>query len=60
MSPLKQVGGPDAEVDEIAWVPVSQAIGQLRYNADRKLLQIAEGAKEGNGELSVPPPAPEA
>lgn len=56
MSSLKQVNEPDAEVDEIAWVPVSQAMGQLTYNADRKLLQIAEGAKEGNGELSRPRP----
>lgn len=56
MSPLKQVDEPDAEVDEIAWVPVSQAMGQLTYNADRKLLRIAEGAKEGNGELPRPRP----
>ncbi|MEW6544725.1 MAG: NUDIX hydrolase [Nitrospirota bacterium] len=46
MAPVEQVGRPDQEVDEVAWLPVSDALARLTYDSDRKLLgnATAEGA----------------
>ena len=41
MVPLEQVGGPDHEVEEAAWVPVSEAAQRLTYQSDRALLKRA-------------------
>lgn len=41
MSAIEQVGTPDAEVDQAAWVPVPEAVDRLTYNSDRELLQEA-------------------
>jgi ADP-ribose pyrophosphatase YjhB (NUDIX family) len=41
MSPLEQVGDPDHEVEEAAWVPISEAAQRLTYQSDRALLKRA-------------------
>ena len=47
MRTLAQVGDPDAEVDEVAWVPVKEAMARLTYDADKRLLQAAVNGSEG-------------
>jgi 8-oxo-dGTP pyrophosphatase MutT (NUDIX family) len=44
MVPVEQVGRPDEEVDEAAWVPVREAMVRLTYDSDRELLKAAEAA----------------
>lgn len=39
MAPVEEAGAPDAEIEEVAWVPVSEAPVRLSYDSDRKLLQ---------------------
>ncbi len=41
---IELVGTPDSEVDEVAWVPVSEALGRLTYEADKALLRTVAGA----------------
>jgi ADP-ribose pyrophosphatase YjhB (NUDIX family) len=41
MIPLEQIGQPDQEVDEVAWLPLADAPARLTYEADRKLLKTA-------------------
>ena len=41
MSPLEEVGQPDQEIDETAWVPIQEAKDCLTYQSDRKLLERA-------------------
>ena len=48
MSVIELVGKPDSEVDEAAWVPVSEALGRLTYDADKTLLRTVAGASEAN------------
>ncbi len=44
MVPVEQVGRPDKEVEEAAWVPVREAMDRLTYDSDRELLRAAEAA----------------
>jgi len=41
MAPEAHVGQPDAEVDEVAWVPIQEALEDLTYRSDRDLLRQA-------------------
>lgn len=41
MAPVEQVGGHDEEVDEVAWVPVQDAMVRLTYASDQELLRRA-------------------
>lgn len=41
MTPIERVGEKDNEVDEVAWIPVGEALGRLTYGADRQLLRTA-------------------
>ena len=41
MAPIEQVGTPDHEVEEAAWVPVEEAAQRLTYQSDRGLLKRA-------------------
>ncbi len=52
MSALEQVGGHDDEVDEVAWLPITEAITRLTYNSDKTLLKRATGQEQG-GERSA-------
>ncbi len=44
MVAIEQVGRPDKEVDEAAWVPVREAMDRLTYDSDRELLRAAHAA----------------
>lgn len=44
MQPLEQVGQHDLEVEEAIWLPISEALDRLTYDADRKLLLSATSA----------------
>ncbi len=48
MSVIELAGKPDTEVDEVAWVPVSEALGRLTYDADKMLLKTVAGASRAN------------
>jgi 8-oxo-dGTP pyrophosphatase MutT (NUDIX family) len=39
MRPLEKVGEHDHEVDEVAWVERAEALGRLRYESDRRLVE---------------------
>ena len=39
MRPLRKAAGPDWEILQVEWVPVSEAFRRLRYRADRILLE---------------------
>lgn len=39
MRPLEQVGEHDWEIEEVAWVPLAEAVERLTYPSDRKLVQ---------------------
>jgi 8-oxo-dGTP diphosphatase len=41
MAPLEQVGEHDEEIDEVAWVPVHEAMERLTYASDQELLRRA-------------------
>ena len=41
MSPIEEVGQPDQEIDERAWVSIQEAKDILTYHSDRKLLENA-------------------
>ncbi len=41
MSVVEEAGKPDAEVDQVAWVPAAEAVDRLTYESDRELLQEA-------------------
>ncbi|MGH7166752.1 MAG: hypothetical protein ACREIS_14630, partial [Nitrospiraceae bacterium] len=45
MVAIEQVGRPDTEVDEAAWVPLREAMDRLTYDSDRELLRAAEAAR---------------
>jgi len=45
MTPVEECGETDGEVDEAAWVPISEALDRLTYDSDRKLLLQVAGAK---------------
>lgn len=44
MTPIELVGGTDGEVDEVAWVPIPEALRRLRYPSDRALLRSVSGS----------------
>ena len=37
----------DAEVDEVAWVPLSEAAGKLRYAGERRTVETVVGLVAG-------------
>ncbi len=39
MRPLEKVGEHDHEVDEVAWLERAAALGRLRYDSDRHLVE---------------------
>ena len=39
MRPLEKVGEHDHEVDEVAWLECDAALGRLRYDSDRHLVE---------------------
>ncbi len=41
MAVVEQTGGPDAEVEEVVWLPVAEALPRLTYPSDRTLLRKA-------------------
>lgn len=49
MTPVQQIGQHDAEVEEVAWVPVREAMVRLTYDSDRELLRCAGAATEERG-----------
>ena len=40
MRPIEKVGEHDHEVDEVSWVGADDAVKQLRYDSDRRLLTL--------------------
>ena len=46
MTPEEQVGQHDGEVEEAVWVPISEALTRLTYDADRTMLRRVEQAKQ--------------
>lgn len=44
MTPVREGGGMDGEVDEAVWVPIGEALGRLTYDSNRELLKQASGA----------------
>lgn len=56
MAPVEQVGVHDEEIDEVAWVPVREALERLTYDSDRELLRRAAGLN-ANSETPSPGPA---
>lgn len=38
MAPIEEIGETDGEVDEVAWVPIDEALGRLTYDSDREQL----------------------
>jgi len=44
MAPIEETGETDGEVDEVAWVPVEEALGRLTHDSDRKQLKRLTGA----------------
>ncbi len=50
MSIIEEVGVPDSEVEEAVWVPVSEAMERLTYDADKALLRTLVGASGENKE----------
>ena len=44
MAPIEETGETDGEVDEVAWAPISEALGRLTYDSDREHLKQASGA----------------
>lgn len=44
MAPVEQVGQPDQEIEETAWVPLAEALTRLTYPSDRELLRSAMAA----------------
>ncbi|MBI5855265.1 MAG: NUDIX domain-containing protein [Nitrospirae bacterium] len=45
MIPVEQVGEHDGEVEEAVWVPISDALTQLTYEADRIMLRSVQAAQ---------------
>lgn len=43
MGVLEKTGGPDAEVEQVVWLPVADALPRLTYASDRTLLRQASG-----------------
>lgn len=39
MAPVGEPGGTDGEVDEVAWVPVGEALDRLTYKSDQATLK---------------------
>ena len=39
MTVIEKVGTPDSEVDEVAWLSLTEALDRLTYDSDRRLLQ---------------------
>jgi hypothetical protein len=39
MTPVEHTGETDGEVDEAAWVPISEALTRLTYDSDRQQLK---------------------
>lgn len=39
MAPVEEVGGTDGEVEEVAWMPVGEALERLTYESDREQLK---------------------
>lgn len=46
MAPVGEPGDPDGEVDEVAWVPIDEALGRLTYRADQETLKRVMQAGE--------------
>jgi hypothetical protein len=44
MTPLELAGETDGEVDEVAWVPVGEALGRLTHGTDRDHLKQVTGS----------------
>jgi len=44
MAPVELAGETDGEVDEVAWVPVGEALGRLTHDTDRDHLKQVSGA----------------
>lgn len=44
MTPVELAGETDGEVEEVAWVPVGEALGRLTYDTDRDHLKQVSGA----------------
>jgi 8-oxo-dGTP pyrophosphatase MutT (NUDIX family) len=49
MTPVERVGGTDGEVDEVAWVPIGEALARLTYASDQNLLRQVTGAEATDG-----------
>ena len=47
MRPVRRAKDPDWEVEEVAWVPLEEARGLLRYRLDRELLSRVEERLRG-------------
>ncbi|TKB78010.1 MAG: NUDIX hydrolase [Nitrospira sp.] len=54
MTPVEQVGEHDGEVEDAVWVPISDALTQLTYEADRHMLRSVQAAhRSPPGQTSV-------
>jgi len=49
MTPVEWVGGTDGEVDEVAWVPIGEALARLTYTSDQNLLRQVTVAEATDG-----------
>jgi 8-oxo-dGTP pyrophosphatase MutT (NUDIX family) len=49
MTPVERVGGTDCEVDEVAWVPIGEALARLTYASDQNLLRQVTVAEATDG-----------
>lgn len=56
MTPEEQVGQHDGEVEEALWVPISEALTRLTYDADRTMLRRVEEAKQSGPGHKAPSP----
>jgi ADP-ribose pyrophosphatase YjhB (NUDIX family) len=52
MVPVEQVGDHDGEVEEALWVPISEALAQLTYEADRNMLRAVQASQRPADEPS--------
>lgn len=43
---VEKTGGPDAEVEQVLWLPIAEAVNRLTYPSDRTLLRKAAGMNE--------------
>lgn len=53
MAPVEQVGEHDGEVEEARWVLISEALTQLTYEADRKMLQTVQASQRASADQAA-------